>query len=246
MLCETDTTYLDTFNQHPKWIDFFEKHNIPYFIASSSVASHLNAQMIYHLLQFDELDKLVQRFDGNIQSHLYLSSLYIKEKYHFPYHDLFSGDLKNQHYRGWRLFFSTYLKKYACNKTLIHFVMKTIDKAFKWDAYQINIALTLLYAWIQKAQKHGYNITIFDTGDDFEAFLCQISYVLFNTKEDFVITRELCKMFHLTFEGFHSFEILMEHFRIWNGERNFYTKEPRFLSERLVVSIRCEKKVVFL
>lgn len=239
-------TYLDTFEKHPKRMDFFETHNIPYFIESSSVASHLNSDMIYHLLQFQELDNLVQCFENDVQARLYLSSLYIKEGYHLPYHDVFSGDVGYQHYRGWRLFFSSYLKKYACNRTLIHFVMKTIDAVCKWELYQTNIALTLLYDWIQKAQKHGYNIALFDIGTDFESFMCQIGYVLFYTKDDLVLTRELCKKFHLTFEGHHSFGILMEHFRIWNGCRHFYTKEPAQLSERFVVSVRCEKKRILV
>ncbi|USO02478.1 MAG: hypothetical protein H6850_00565 [Alphaproteobacteria bacterium] len=246
MLYEIDTIYAKTFAQNPRWLEFFSKYNICCFIESSSVASYLNACTIQDLLQFKDLDKLVQYFDGNVASHAYLAALFVREKYDFPYHDIFSGDLEYQHYRGWRLFFSTYLKQHPYKKSLTQFVMKTIDLVFKWEAYQINLALTLLYEWIKKAQKHGYNVIIFDLGNDFEAFISQIGYVLFSTKDNFVMTRELCKMFRLTFEGLHSFDALMQHFRIWNGERNFYGKKPRFLSERLVTSVRCDsKKVIF-
>jgi len=247
MTCEIHTPkYAELFNQHPQWLDFFEKHNMPHFIASSPVASYLNSDMMYHLLQYRDIDPLVQCLEGDIQACLYLSSLYVKEGYPLPYHDIFSGDAKYQLYRGWRLFFSNYLQQYACHKDLIRFIMNTVDHIQKWEPYQINIALTLIFEWIQQAQKHGNNIKIFEIENEFEAFLCQVASVLYNTKLDLVLTRELCKRFHLTFEGYHSFDILLDHFGIWNGDRTFYTNEVHQLPERLVTAVRCENKVVFL
>ena len=245
-LTDIPDIYLSTFNKHPTWICFFETHNIPYFIESSSVASYLNSEMIYHLLQFTELEQLIQCLDDPLHAHLYLASLYLKEGYILPYQDIFSGTPSYQHYHGWRLFFSSYLKKYACDKTLIRFVMDTTEKVCAWQPYQVNIALTLLYAWLKHAQKHGYPIQLFYTGENFVSFLYHIGYTLFQTKDDGVVIRELCKYFHLTFEGLHSFDDLLDHFRIFDGQREFYCNEPIYLSERLTTFLHYEKKMIFV
>ena len=347
--CEISETYQQCFLEHPKWIQFFETHNISHFFPSSDVASHLNAAMIYHLLQFSELEQLIQvisRRQKYIASRFYVASLLIKEGFEFPYLDLFDGDPKYQLYRAWHYFFSCLHRHLApehsegersindervvilnevqrsegsisYNKRCLdsspsarndgilsgvipeqaeglnpgsissavygsrvqafglprdddgvdssfhiyqHFsVVGTrndwhgfIDEVFQFEPYQINIALTLLLHCIKRSssyvipsvvegsRKHnkGWSGALSDARDDegnnFKHCIKNIGAILYETNDEFVIARELCKHFHMTFEGMHSFDILLDHFNIWSGERRVYFDKPQGLSARFL------------
>lgn len=236
-IIELPTHYLDRFEKHPYWIQFFEKHDMPHFISASIVATYLNAQMIYTLLGFEELKNLVHILDDHLQARLYVSSLFLQEKFAFPYQEIFGdGCHKDQFYKAWRLFFSSYLKQQGrCDSTLIHFVMTTIDHVFSWEPYQINIALTLFYEWLIRAKVLSLSPILHAVGHHFDDFLYHIGYALFRTLEPLVVIRELCKRFHLPFNSAHSFLELTHQFSLWGGYHTIYSDTAHRLETQLIL-----------
>ena len=235
-MIELPSEYLERFEKHSYWMQFFEKHDMPYFVSGSIVATHLNAHMIYILLGFNELENLVHLLDDPFHPRLYVAALFFQENFDFPYEDIFGEHChKEQFYKAWRLFFSSFLKQHdSCDATLIHFIMTTIDHVFSWEPYQINIALTLLYEWLIQANVLSLSPILQTVGYQFHDFLYHVGYALFNTLDPITVIRELCKRFHLPFNGAHSFLELTQHFALWGGDYTVYSDTAHRLETRLI------------